>query len=68
LIANAETFIGKDGSNMFYFAGDIDYVKVFNRALTEEEIRIEYNTMFNNEVQIHNSDMETLYAKNLIQY
>ena len=28
-------------------------VKIFNRALTPEEIAIEYNTMFNNEVQIH---------------
>ncbi len=40
--------------------------KVFNRALTTEEIAIEYNTMFNNEVQIHESGV--LYAKDLKQY
>lgn len=46
--------------------GDMAYVKIFNRALTEEEIKIEYNTMFKNEVQIHESG--TLYAKDLKQY
>jgi hypothetical protein len=48
------------------FDGIIDEVKIFNRALTAEEIQIEYNTMFNNEVQIHKNG--TLYAKNIIQY
>jgi hypothetical protein len=48
------------------FEGRFYDLKVFNRALTDEEIKIEYNTMFNNEVQIHKNG--TLYAKNIIQY
>jgi 5'-deoxynucleotidase YfbR-like HD superfamily hydrolase len=49
-----------------YFNGDIDYVKVFNRALSAEEISIEYNTMVKNEVQFHDSGK--VYAKKLKQY
>jgi hypothetical protein len=46
--------------------GKMQDIKVFNRALTAEEIMIEYNTMFNNEVQIHESGV--LYAKDIVQY
>jgi hypothetical protein len=45
---------------------DIGEIKIFNRPLTDEEIKIEYNTMFNNQVQIHESGV--VYAKNIIQY
>ena len=48
------------------FEGRLYNLKIFNRALTAEEIAIEYNTMFNNEVQIHESGV--LYAKDIIQY
>lgn len=48
------------------YLGKIYYAKVFNRALTAEEVAIEYNTMFNNQAQIHNSGV--LYAKDIIQY
>jgi hypothetical protein len=48
------------------FFGKIYSVKLFDRALTDEEIAIEYNTMFNNEVQIHESGV--LYAKDIKQY
>ena len=58
-------YIGKSFTNE-EFPGYIKEVKIFNRALTEEEIKIEYNTMFNNEVQIHESGV--LYAKDLKQY
>jgi hypothetical protein len=50
----------------FPFNGTIKNFKIFNRALKDEEIKIEYNTQFNNEVQIHEDG--TLYAKNIIQY
>ena len=49
-----------------FFRGYMKDAKVFNRALTPEEIAIEYNTMFKNEVQIHESGV--LYAKDLKQY
>jgi hypothetical protein len=55
-----------DNTVYFPFNGTIKNFKIFNRALTAEEIQIEYNTMFNNEVQIHKNG--TLYAKNIIQY
>jgi hypothetical protein len=48
-----------------YFNGVIDDVKIFNRALTAEEIKIEYN-YGKNEVQIHESGV--VYAKDLEQY
>lgn len=48
-----------------FFRGYMKDAKVFNHALTAEEISIEYNTMFNNEVQIHESGV--LYAKDLKQ-
>jgi len=63
------------GSNLLFgnwtsleqsYQGKIYYAKIFNRVLTAEEIAIEYNTMFKNEVQIHKSG--TVYAKDLIQY
>ena len=58
--------IGRTGSNGYYFDGIISNLKIFNRALTDEEVAIEYNTMFNGEVQIHNSG--TIFAKDIIQY
>jgi hypothetical protein len=59
------TFIGRY-STANNFNGDIQYVKIFNRPLTAEEIKIEYNTMFNNQVQIHESGV--VYARDLEQY
>ena len=59
--------LGKDNNNyMYYFRGNMKQHKLFNRALTQEEIRIEYNTMLNNEVQIDENG--TVYAKDFIQY
>ena len=68
LSTNNEVQIGKSNhvTSQFHFNGDIAYIKIFNRALTPEEITIEYNTMFNNEVQIHESGV--LYAKDIKQY
>lgn len=71
--AAAETSFVAPGSTVYIGGGlnvkgqgNVDYVKIFNHPLTAEEIKIEYNTMFKNEVQIHNSG--TLYAKDLKQY
>lgn len=47
------------------YQGKMYYAKFFNRALTAEEIKLEYNTMFNNEVQIDSRG--TLYAKDIQQ-
>jgi hypothetical protein len=59
--------LGRDNNNsMYYFRGNMKEHKLFNRALTAEEIKIEYNTMFNNQVQIHESGV--VYAKDLTQY
>lgn len=58
-------YIGTDFDNEM-FKGKLKLVKIFNRALTAEEIAIEYNTMFNNQIQIHESG--TLYAKDIVQY
>ena len=64
-VFNENIQVGRhDGS--YYLTGNIKNIKIFNRALTAEEIAIEYNTMFNNEVQIHESGV--LYAKDLKQY
>jgi len=48
------------------FEGNLYYLKIFNRGLTAEEIKIEYNTKFNREVQVHEDG--TLYAQELKQY
>ena len=56
----------RHGSNDRNYNGYISNIKIFNRPLTPEEVAIEYNTMFNNEVQIHESGV--LYAKDIIQY
>jgi hypothetical protein len=48
------------------FVGRIYYAKIFNRVLSAEEVKIEYNTMVKNEVQV--SESGTLYAKDLKQY
>jgi hypothetical protein len=63
LVTPSMAFSGSSGGRLL---ADMKNVKIFNRALTAEEISIEYNTMFNNEVQIHESG--TVYAKDLIQY
>ena len=66
-IASTDTWrIGMSHDTTRYLNGNIDYAKMFNRALTAEEIAIEYNTMVNNEVQIHDSGK--LYAKSMKQY
>lgn len=49
------------------FNGIIDEVKIFNRALTAKEVRLEYNTMFNSEVQVEKNS-GTLFAKDLINF
>jgi len=36
-------FIGADNANQYYFDGTIDEVKIYNYALTEDEIKAEYN-------------------------
>jgi len=64
--SNIEELRIGEGNNSELFNGIIDEVKVFNRALTDEEIKIEYDVMFNNEVLFHESG--TVYAKALIQY
>lgn len=48
------------------FNGIIDEVKIFNRALTEKEVKLEYNTMFNSEVQVANDG--TVFARDLINF
>lgn len=59
--------IGRDPGNEFeYFQGYVKQFKYFNRALTAEEVAIEYNTMFKNQVQVHESGV--LYAKDIEQY
>ena len=58
--------VGTYNTNAYMFHGDMGNIKIFNRALTAEEIKIEYNTMFNNEVQIHESGK--VFAKDLRQY
>jgi hypothetical protein len=59
--------LGRDNNDGFYyFKGNIKHHKLFNRALTEEEIKIEYNTMLNNQLQIHESGV--IYATDLEQY
>jgi hypothetical protein len=64
--SNTEVLRIGEGNTGELFNGIIDEVKVFNRALTDEEMMIEYNTMFNNQVQIHESGV--VYAKDLEQY
>ena len=44
----------------------LDYVKIFDRPLRAEEIKLEYNTMGAGNVQI--SENGTVYAKSLKQY
>jgi hypothetical protein len=64
-VFNQDIQVGQhDGS--YRLTGNIKNIKVFNRALTPEEIAIEYNTIFNYEVQIHESGV--LYAKDIKQY
>jgi hypothetical protein len=61
-------WIGRENGPIVYnpLQGILDEIKVFNRALTAEEVAIEYNTMFNNEVQIHEDGV--VYAKDIVQY
>jgi hypothetical protein len=63
VMGSNNAYSGASGGFMELYLKDAKY---FNRALTAEEIAIEYNTMFNNEVQIHESGV--LYAKDIIQY
>lgn len=62
---NRDIYLGVHDSN-YYADASYDYFKLFNRALSAEEISIEYNTMVKNEVQVHNSGK--VYAKALKQY
>jgi len=48
------------------FDGFINSLKIFNKVLTPADVRIEYNTMFSNDIQI--GDNGILYSKDLIQY
>jgi hypothetical protein len=61
-------WIGRENGPIVYnpLQGILDEIKIFNRSLTAEEVAIEYNTMFNNEVQIHEDGV--VYAKDIIQY
>lgn len=45
---------------------DLGPIKLFNRALSLQEIAIEYNTMFKSEAQMDNSGV--LHSKDLVQY
>lgn len=48
--------LGRDNNNSNqHYKGYIKEHKLFNKALTAEEIKLEYNTFFNEEVQIHKS-------------
>ena len=58
--------IGMAHDTSRYFNGNIAYAKLFNHALTHEQIAIEYNTMINNELQIHKNG--TVFAKDIRQY
>lgn len=49
-----------------YFTGQIKNFKTFNRALTAAEVKLDYNTMFKNEVQISNSGI--VYAKEFKEF
>lgn len=55
------------GEEQAAFNGIIDEVKIFDRALTAKEVKLEYNTMFNNEVQVEKTT-GTLFAKDLINF
>lgn len=63
--STGEFKLGKRNSGN-HFTGQIKNFKTFNRQLTLEEIKLEYNTMFNNEVQIHKDGI--LYAKDFKQF
>jgi hypothetical protein len=59
--------LGRDNNDGFlYFRGNMKQHKLFNRALTDEEVRIEYNAMFNGIAQIHKSGI--VYAKEIVEY
>lgn len=62
-IALARSFSGFSGG---YLTAYIKQAKVFNRVLTAEEVKIEYNTMFESKLQI--SESGVLYAKDINQY
>jgi hypothetical protein len=59
--------IGSDNNDGFlHFRGNMKQLKMFSFALTEQEIKLEYNTMFKNEVQISKDGV--LHAKDVIEY
>jgi hypothetical protein len=64
--SNTEALRIGEGNGGELFNGIIDEVKVFNRALSDEEIAIEYNAMFNGIAQIHKSGI--VYAKEIVEY
>ena len=69
-VSDNPLFIGYttvSGGEQAAFNGIIDEVKIFNRALTAKEVRLEYNTMFNSEVQVEKVS-GTLFAKDLINF
>jgi hypothetical protein len=63
LVTPSMAFSGSSGGRLL---ADINDLKIFNRSLSAEEVRIEYNTMVKNEVQV--SESGTLYGKDLKQY
>lgn len=64
LITPSMAFSGSSGERLL---ADMRNVKIFNRALTTKEVKLEYNTMFNNEVQVEKVT-GTLFAKDLINF
>jgi len=66
LPVGGEYYIGMSHDDTRFYKGDIAYVKLFNRALTAEEMKIEYNTMVNNEIQVDENGK--LYATKLKEY
>lgn len=64
-VFNENIRIGSHDSN-YYLTGSMKNIKVFNRVLSAEEVKIEYNTILNDEMQIHDSGI--LYIKDIKQY
>lgn len=63
--ASGECQIGRRNSGN-YFGGQIQHFKLYNRELTPQEVKLEYNTFFSGEVQIDKT--KTIYAKVFEEY
>jgi hypothetical protein len=59
--------LGRDNNDGFlHFKGNMKHHKIFNRALTAEEVGIEHSVMLNGIAQIHKSG--TVHARELVEY